>query len=133
MSTDPTALPLAARDRPEVVERALKLQDGSVLAREVLRLREVIAHGFRDNQELRTEVAQLRDRDRTVAAVTRFVLAALENEPRVCKFHGGDFGRAGMRGGEPECGACRHPWRVVRALQALDALAGPREGVGAAR
>jgi len=130
---EPTGDAMAPRERPEAVERALKLQDGTVLAREVLQLREVIAHGLRDNQDLRTEVAQLRARDRATTTVTNFVRAALDGAPQQCRYHGADFGRAGLQGGVPRCESCRQPWRVVRALQALDALASPREEAGATR
>lgn len=63
--------------------------------------------------------------------MTRYVAigeirAALSNAPQSCRYHGTDFGFVGTENGqpwgEPRCESCKQPWRVTRALAALDQL-----------
>lgn len=55
------------------------------------------------------------------------IQAALVNAPTSCRYHGTDWGALGWegpRGGdEPRCDSCKQPWRVSRALDALDEIA----------
>lgn len=47
---------------------------------------------------------------------------ALTHADTTCRFHGTDFERSGMQSGLPRCTSCQQPWRIVRALAALDRL-----------
>lgn len=51
------------------------------------------------------------------------IQAALAAAPQTCRYHGNQFDRLGMEYGEPRCDSCKQPWRVVRALDAVDRLA----------
>ena len=50
----------------------------------------------------------------------RLVREALEHDPQRCRYHGSDFERSDLFYGEPRCDSCKQPWRVTRALAALD-------------
>jgi hypothetical protein len=48
----------------------------------------------------------------------RAVRHALMDLPKVCRFHGDDLERSGIRHGLPHCESCRIPWRSRQAWQA---------------
>lgn len=47
---------------------------------------------------------------------------ALEHAVQVCPYHGADFAAAGVApvSGIPRCDSCKQPWRIRRALKALN-------------
>jgi hypothetical protein len=49
---------------------------------------------------------------------------ALQHASQECKYHGHNFGKLGWTGAEntsaPACESCRQPWRVTRALAAIN-------------
>lgn len=46
---------------------------------------------------------------------------ALVNAPTSCRYHGTDWDFLGSEPwGEPRCDSCKQPWRVGKALDALD-------------
>lgn len=48
------------------------------------------------------------------------VLAALNGQPRECRYHGTEFGPIDTWAGGPRCESCRQPWRVVRAIKIME-------------
>ncbi len=50
------------------------------------------------------------------------IQGALVHAPTSCRYHGTDWNALGFAHGEPRCESCRRPWRVSRALDALDDL-----------
>lgn len=45
---------------------------------------------------------------------------ALEGAGTACPYHGREFDKLGTRNGVPNCESCRQPWRVCRALEAIE-------------
>ena len=53
----------------------------------------------------------------------RLAREALAHAEQRCRYHGADFERLGTEPyerGLPRCDSCKQPWRVVRALAAID-------------
>ena len=46
---------------------------------------------------------------------------ALLYADQTCPHHGDDLERSGMHHAQPRCESCRQPWRVRRALHAINA------------
>jgi hypothetical protein len=67
-------------------------------------------------------LAEERNRLRRVASALDFAGAALAEAEQVCRYHGPDFEKSGMRQGLPRCDSCKQPFRVRRALDALAGL-----------
>ncbi len=63
---------------------------------------------------------------REIEAALAAARQALEHAPQTCRYHGDGFDRNDMRMGLPRCESCQQPYRVTRALAALDAV--EREG-----
>jgi len=59
----------------------------------------------------------------TVEAL-RLAYQALTHMDLECRYHHGDFGYLGWNGHPytslPRCDSCKQPWRVTRALQAVE-------------
>jgi hypothetical protein len=66
---------------------------------------------------LSNEVASVR---RDVASTLRQAREALALTAQRCRFHGDDFERTGMSGGEPRCGSCKAPYATTQAIDAID-------------
>lgn len=88
-----------------------------------------LAHGHRgahtDGQATWTSLDEARAKavDRHTL---RLAFVALAASPQRCRYHGDDFGRLGWERGEPRCDSCKQPWRVKRALDAVErAITGP--------
>jgi 2-hydroxychromene-2-carboxylate isomerase len=57
----------------------------------------------------------------------RAVRQALTDLPKVCRYHGDDLDRTGMRYGVPNCKSCRIPWRAREAWKAYTAALDRRD------
>ncbi|MFJ1765037.1 hypothetical protein ACIOD2_32250 [Amycolatopsis sp. NPDC088138] len=60
-------------------------------------------------------------------AEERAVRVALTDLPKVCRFHGADLERSGMRNGQPRCESCKVPWRARQAWAAFTTAADRRD------
>jgi hypothetical protein len=67
------------------------------------------------------------------AAEERVIRVALTDLPKVCRFHGVELERSGMRGGQPHCESCKVPWRAKQAWAAFTAAVDRRDRADAAR
>lgn len=56
----------------------------------------------------------------------RLAYDALAEAPQQCRYHGTNFAFLGTEPwsaeGLPRCDSCKQPWRVVRALRAIEAV-----------
>lgn len=68
---------------------------------------------------------QPRNEPRADAELISVVRQALTNAQQHCEYHGTDFGRAGVHRGLPRCDSCKQPWRVQRALDAIEQRQAP--------
>lgn len=63
----------------------------------------------------------------------RAVRQALMDLPKVCRYHGSDFEKAGTWQGVPRCECCRVPWRAQEAWRAYTAALDRRDDAQQAR
>lgn len=71
-----------------------------------------------------TEIRLTRDEERAIRH-------ALMDLPKVCRFHGDDLERTGMRYGLPNCESCRIPWRAREAWKAYTSALDRRDDADA--
>lgn len=61
----------------------------------------------------------------------RHMKDALDHAEQTCRYHGDRFETSGMLHGLPRCDSCKQPFRVRKALDALDLATGrPRKEGG---